>query len=89
LDLRVVRLQPATNRHAKAQIVPPLGMKRTRAAMNRSLCSRVGGIGHKVSAKCVSVRSSSNRCQSFVSSRQTASKQRGTRRADIAAAICV
>src|SRR5215469_14367111 len=27
LDLRVVRLQPATDRDAKARIVPPLGMK--------------------------------------------------------------
>jgi hypothetical protein len=37
-----------------------------------------GGIGQYVNVKCESVRSSSSRCQSFVSSFQTASKQHGT-----------
>jgi hypothetical protein len=57
---------------------PTTAWTRARARRMLSHCSNVGGSGHVVAMTCESVRSSSRRCHAFVSSSQSASKQRGT-----------
>src|SRR5215467_1281441 len=77
----------AVSRH---EVVPdmsvPMNYRKigTRLIMcERSGCGlNDGGNGQAVAITCVSVRSSSRRCHSFVSESKTASKQRGTRPVD-------